>query len=63
MFYYPNRDQAINIQRTLETLYHGIGGEYYYGDSAWEYVKSQTGINLEQILEELAIEVENGQIN
>ncbi|NMA50971.1 MAG: ApaLI family restriction endonuclease [Mollicutes bacterium] len=63
MFYYPNRTQAINIQKTLETLYHGIGGEYYYGDSAWEYVKTQTAIDLEQILEELAIEVENGYIN
>lgn len=65
MFYYPNRVQAINIQKTLETLYHGIGGEYYYGDSAWEYVKTQTGIDLQQILEELAIEVEveNGHTN
>lgn len=51
MFYYPNRVQAINIQKTLETLYHGIGGEYYYGDSAWEYIKTQTGIDLQQILE------------
>lgn len=63
MFYYPNRAQAINIQKTLETLYHGIGGEYYYGDNAWKYVKTQTGIDLEQILEELAIEVENGHDN
>lgn len=63
MFYYPNRVQAINIQKTLETLYHGIGGEYYFGDSAWEYVKTQTGIDLQQILEELAIEVENGHTN
>lgn len=63
MFYYPNRAQAINIQKTLETLYHGIGGEYYYGDNAWKYVKTQTGIDLEQILEELAIEVENGHNN
>ena len=31
MFYYPNRDQAIRIQKTLETLYKGAGGEYYYG--------------------------------
>jgi len=63
MFYYPNREQAINIQKTLETLYKGIGGEYYYGDQAWEYVKKNTGIDLEQILEELAIEVENGNVN
>lgn len=63
MFYYPNRKQAINIQKTLETLYRGIRGEYYYGDSAWKYIKNQTHIDLEKILEELAIEVENEQVN
>ena len=63
MFYYPNREQAIRIQKTLETLYLGIGGEYYYGDSAWEYVEKETGINLLKILEELAMEVENEQHN
>jgi hypothetical protein len=56
MFYYPNRAQAIRIQNTLETLYNGIGGEYYYGDSAWEYVKNRTEIDLKQILEEIAKE-------
>jgi len=54
MFYYPNRAQAIKIQKTLETLYDGIGGEYYFGDAAWEYVKNKTGINLKLILEEIA---------
>lgn len=63
MFYYPNRVQAINVQKTLETLYLGIDGEYYYGNNAWEYIKKQTRIDLKQILEELAIEVENEQIN
>ena len=56
MFYYPNRGQAIKIQSTLETLYKGIGGQYYYGDSAWEYVKERTGINLKDILEKIAKE-------
>ena len=56
MFYYPNRTQAMRIQNTLETLYKGIGGEYYYGDSAWEYVKSRTGIDLKNILEKIAHE-------
>ena len=36
MFYYPNRTQAQRIQKTLETLYAGAGGEYHYGDNAWE---------------------------
>lgn len=56
MFYYPNRTQAMKIQNTLETLYKGIGGEYYYGESAWEYVKTRTTIDLKQILEDIAKE-------
>jgi hypothetical protein len=54
MFYYPNRAQAIKIQQTLETLYHGVNGEYYFGDRAWEYVKSQTDADLKGILERIA---------
>lgn len=54
MFYYPNRDQAIRIQGTLETLYKGIGGEYYYGDLAWNYIKNRTKIDLKEILEKIA---------
>lgn len=56
MFYYPNRKQAIRIQQTLETLYTGIGGEYHYGDDAWQYVRQRTGIDLKAILEKLAKE-------
>jgi len=54
MFYYPQRAQAKKIQETLETLYNGIGGKYYYGDSAWDYVKQYTGIDLLEILESIA---------
>lgn len=57
MFYYPNREQAIKIQKTLETLYKGLDG-YYYGDAAWGYVEDQTGVDLKKILEELAAEKE-----
>jgi hypothetical protein len=56
MFYYPNRAQAIRIQETLETLYEGVGGEYYYGDAAWNYVRDKTAIDLKRILEEIANE-------
>ena len=56
MFYYPNRDQAVRIQQTLQTLYQGVGGKYYYGDTAWQYMREKTGINLLQILENLAKE-------
>lgn len=34
MFYYPNRLQAIKIQKTLQTLYVGVNGEYHYGHDA-----------------------------
>ncbi len=56
MFYYPNRDQAIRIQQTLQTLYEGHEGKYHFGDTAWEFVKKRTGIDLLSILEELAKE-------
>lgn len=56
MFYYPNRQQARRIQQTLETLYQGIGGQYYYGDNAWAYVMQKTGVDLKAILEEIANE-------
>ena len=56
MFYYPQRSQAQKIQETLATLYRGIGGEYYAGDDAWSFVENYTGINLKNILEEIANE-------
>jgi len=56
MFYYPNREQAKKIQSTLETLYAGIGGEYYYAETAWDCVQNQTGTDLRKILEEIADE-------
>ena len=55
MFYYPQRAQAIRIQETLETLYQGIGGKYFYGDSAWKYIRELTGIDLLEILKEIAL--------
>lgn len=54
MFYYPNRDQAVKIQKALETLYAGVAGKYYFGDAAWAYVCKRTGVDLKGILEELA---------
>jgi type II restriction enzyme len=50
MFYYPNRDQSIKIQKTLETLYLGVGGEYVSGEAAWGYLIDETGVDLKQIL-------------
>ncbi len=56
MFYYPNRDQAIRIQKTLESLYKSVEGEYHYADAAWDYVKTRTGVDLLGILKDLAAE-------
>ena len=62
MFYYPQREQAIKIQETLKTLYTGVEGEYYGGDEAWGFIKQYTGIDLKEILTEIANErtPENG---
>jgi hypothetical protein len=56
MFYYPNREQAVRIQETLKTTYNGVGGLYYSGDMAWNYIKEKTDIDLYKILEELVVE-------
>jgi hypothetical protein len=56
MFYYPNRDQAMKIQKTLETLYRGVSGQYYYGETAWRFVRDRTGVDLLAILTKLAKE-------
>lgn len=60
MFYYPNREQAQRIQRTLETLYAGARGEYYHGDAAWRYVRDYTGVDLLATLERIAAEKTEG---
>lgn len=56
MFYYPNREQAIRIQQTLESLYKSVNGEYHYADTAWAYVERRTDVNLFGILKEIAAE-------
>lgn len=62
MFYYPNRTQAIRIQQTLATVYSGVGGEYYFGQGAWDHLKEMTGVDLHKILTEIASErVKNGK--
>lgn len=56
MFYYPNRNSAIRIQETLQTVYAGVDGKYYFGDSAWDFIKKETGVDLLKILEKIAKE-------
>lgn len=51
MFFEPNREQAIKIQDKLKKLYEDIGGEYYFGEDAWNYLKKETGIDLKKLFE------------
>jgi hypothetical protein len=56
MFYYPNRDQAVRIQKTIETLYSAVGGSYHCGDAAWDYIRQYTDVDLKSILDDIAKE-------
>lgn len=51
MFFEPNRKQAISIQAKLKNLYEEIGGEYYSGEDAWEYIENETGIDLKYLFD------------
>ncbi len=53
MFFEPNREQAIKIQANLKKLYEEIGGEYYSGEDAWNYLKKKTRIDLKKLFEKL----------
>ena len=54
MFYYPQRKQAVCIQKALKTLYAGIGGEYYDREDAWHFLCDYSGIDLKSILLNIA---------
>ena len=56
MFYYPNRSQAMKIQEALETLYHGVDGEYHFGNQHGSILKSVQDVDLHGILQKLAHE-------
>ncbi len=53
MFFEPNRTQAVSIQTKLRKLYKEIGGEYYSGHDAWNYIKNETGIDLKNLFESI----------
>ena len=48
MFYKPQREQTIKIQNTLETLYAGIGGDYFAGEETWNKLKEVTDFDLKK---------------
>lgn len=53
MFFEPNREQAIRIQVTLKQLYKDVGGEYYAGEDAWNYLMQETGVNLKELFNKM----------
>ena len=53
MFFEPNRTQAVFIQDKLRKLYQDIGGEYYSGAEAWNYMKKVTGIDLKKLFKNM----------
>jgi type II restriction enzyme len=57
MFYYPNREAAIEIQQKLEQYYSQMRGQYYHSEKAWEYVHKRTGINLLSVIQEISHEL------
>lgn len=54
MFYYPNREQSRRIQNRLEGLYISMGGQYFAGQNAWNLIKEFTGVDLKEILKNIA---------
>lgn len=50
MFFEPNRIQAIRAQAALKQLYQEVGGEYYAGEDAWNYLMQETGVDLKTFL-------------
>lgn len=53
MFFEPNRVQSIKIQKNLKKIYEEIGGEYYSGEAAWNYIQETTKIDLKEIFENM----------
>lgn len=49
MFFEPNRAQAVSVQAKLKKFYREIGGEYYSGEDAWNYLKKETGVDLKHL--------------
>ena len=56
MFFEPLWPRAIRIQNRIRDAYVEQNGQYYSGLAAWNYVREQTGIDLERIFEEIAAE-------
>lgn len=56
MFYYPNRIQAIRVQDNLKKFYDNNNGYFYAEEDAWNFIKDYTGVDLKEMLIEIANE-------
>lgn len=57
MFFEPNRDQAQRIQARVRAVYQEVGGEYYSGDAAWDYLRAKTGTDLRELLTDRCVDL------
>lgn len=53
LFFYPQLYHSKRILDSIVALYQSNGGEYHYGEAAWNYVKTQTEVDLAAILQRL----------
>lgn len=53
MLYNPVREEAISIQKKIKKEYENVGGEYYSGKAAWNYIEKKTDIDLRKIISEV----------
>ena len=56
MFLSLIENKLSKFKEKLYELYRSVGGEYYSGEDAWEYLQSNTGIDLKTILERHGID-------
>lgn len=59
MLYEPIREEAISIQKKIKKEYEDVGGEYYSGKAAWDYIEKKTGIDLKKVINETKEEEED----
>lgn len=53
MFFKPNREQSQKIQIGIKAIYEELGGQYYAGIDAFNYVQKMTDIDLLKIIKSI----------
>lgn len=49
-------------QHGLSWRVWGLGGQYYYGDTAWQFIRNFTGVDLFAVIEQIAREKTNDKL-